>query len=327
MRRAAFLLGAILACDSQAGTGSNTWRKVSSTPVSRFESFAVSDGAHLYVIGGLVDGGLVDGGPMMATPQPNAEVDILLVGTNRWSRGPDLPNESAKHHMAVVQYGGKIWVLGGFDGTMSTNTPVAASFVLEGNAWRRLKDAPVARGAGTAKAIGTKLYVAGGAPNEDAPSIAEVDVYDPASDAWSTVAPLPTPRAHVASCVIDGRFVVIGGWNEQREVQAIVEAYDPAANTWERWADLPTARGGMSGVTIDDRCYVIGGETWSMGPPATFAANEMFDSMSKRWAVLAPMPTPRHGLGLAAVGKEIWAVGGGPLQGNSYTTIIEAYQP
>jgi hypothetical protein len=83
----------------------------------------------------------------------------------------------------------------------------------------------------------------------------------------------------------------------------------------------------MSGVTIEGRCYVIGGETWSMGPPATFTANEMFDSMSKRWAVLAPMPTARHGLGLAAVGTEIWAVGGGPSQGNSYTTVIEAYQP
>jgi len=39
------------------------------------------------------------------------------------------------------------------------------------------------------------------------------------------------------------------------------------------------------------------------------------------------MPTARHGLGLAVVGEEIWAVGGGPSQGNSYTQVIEAYHP
>jgi hypothetical protein len=53
----------------------------------------------------------------------------------------------------------------------------------------------------------------------------------------------------------------------------------------------------------------------------------MFDPQIGRWAVLAPMPTPRHGLGLALVGSEIWAVGGGPIQSNSYTTVIEAYRP
>ena len=80
-------------------------------------------------------------------------------------------------------------------------------------------------------------------------------------------------------------------------------------------------------TTLDDRCYAIGGQTWSGAPPATFGANEMFDPMSMRWAVLAPMPTTRHGLGLAPVGTEVWAVSGGPSQGNSYTTIIEAYRP
>jgi N-acetylneuraminic acid mutarotase len=172
-----------------------------------------------------------------------------------------------------------------------------------------------------------KIFVAGGAPTEEAPSIAELDVYEPASDTWSMGAPMPTAREHVASCVIDNKFVVIGGWNEKKEVQNVVEAYDPNTNTWERWPDLPTARGGLGAVTFDGRCYTIGGETWATPPPATFGANEMFDPATRRWAGLAPMPTPRHGLGLAVVGQEIWAVGGGPSQGNSYTAIIEAYHP
>jgi N-acetylneuraminic acid mutarotase len=309
------LLLLLCACGSDENPNANTWHKISSTPQPRVDWFAVSDGAHLYCIGGTVDAG--------TGAQPSAEVDVLAVGTNRWSRGPDLPPESAKFELAVAQDGTKIYVLTGFDGAMPKNT----TFVLEGNQWRRLKDAPVARGGATAKSIGGKIYVAGGSPAEMVPSIAELDVYDPLTDSWSTGAPLPTPRENVASCVIDNKLVVIGGWNDKREVQNVVEAYDPNTNTWERWPDLPTARGGLGAVVLDNRCYTIGGETWSTPPPGTFGANEMFDPMSRRWAVLAPMPTPRHGLGLAVVGQEIWAVGGGPSQGDSYTSIIEAYRP
>jgi N-acetylneuraminic acid mutarotase len=285
----------------------------------------VSDGAHLYCFGGIVDTSQAQD-----APQPSARVDILQIGTNRWSRGPDLPMESAKHHLTVAQYGGRIYVLSGFDGIFGANMPLVpknTAFVLDGNQWRRLADAPIARGGATAKAIGGKIYVAGGAPTEDAPSIAELDIYDPATNTWTTGAPLPTPREHVASCVIDDKLVVIGGWNERREVQSVVEAYDPKTNTWERWPDLPTPRGDLAAVTLDNRCYAIGGETWSTPPPATLGANEMFDATSRRWAILAPMPTARHGLGLAVVGKEIFALGGGPSQANSYTSIIEAYQP
>ena len=42
---------------------------------------------------------------------------------------------------------------------------------------------------------------------------------------------------------------------------------------------------------------------------------------------LAPMPTARHGLGLALVGKDLFAIGGGPQRGNSYTTVVEVFTP
>ena len=316
---------ALAACGSSANNTSNTWRKVSSTPQTRFEGYAACDGAHVWYIGGILDDS-----PAQNAPQPSARVDVLEVGTNRWSRGPDLPAEAPKHHLTVARAGSTIWVLSGFDGILDSNMPFvpkATAFVLEGGRWRRLRDAPNARGGATAQVIGGKIYVAGGAPTEEAPSIAALDVYDPATDAWTTRAPMPTPREHVASCVVGGKLLVIGGWNEKREVQNVVEAYDPATDQWSRFPDLPTARGGLSAVNIGERCYAVGGETWSVPPPATFAANEMLDPKTNRWSVMAPMPTPRHGLGLTVVGSEIWALGGGPSQGNSYTAVIEAYRP
>lgn len=316
---------AAIACGSSSSSTSNTWRRVSDTPGSRFEAWAGCDGARVWYVGGILDDS-----PAQDDPKPSAHVDVLQVGTNRWSRAADLPDDAPKHHLTATLFSGKLWVLSGFDGILGGSMPFipkATAYVLEAGAWRRLRDAPTARGGATVQAIGGKLYVAGGAPTEEAPSIAALDVYDPQTDTWSQRAPLPTPREHVASCVVGGRFVVIGGWNQKREVQAVVEAYDPATDQWTRLPDLPTARGGLGAVNVGERCYAIGGETWATPPPATFGAAEMLDPQTGRWAPLAPMPTPRHGLGLAVVGGEVWALGGGPRQGNSYTTVIEAYRP
>jgi hypothetical protein len=39
------------------------------------------------------------------------------------------------------------------------------------------------------------------------------------------------------------------------------------------------------------------------------------------------MPTARHGLGLTWLGDALYAVGGGPSQGNSYTATVETFTP
>ena len=64
----------------------------------------------------------------------------------------------------------------------------------------------MARGAATAQTIGGKIYVAGGGIAEPN-ALALTTVYDPALDRWSTLAPMPTPREHVASCVLGTKWV------------------------------------------------------------------------------------------------------------------------
>ena len=156
----------------------------------------------------------------------------------------------------------------------------------------------------------------------------KLDVYDPATDTWSTGAPLPTAREHLASCAIDGKFIVVGGWiGPANHASHAAEQYDPATDTWTALPDLPTGRGGLEAIDVDGVCRVIGGEDWDLPFPGTLHAHEGYDTSAGTWRTFAPMPTARHGFGLAKQDGALFAIGGGPTQGNSYTDVVEMYSP
>lgn len=310
--------------------GGAQWSGSPALPVARFEAFAAVAHGHVHFIGGIT--GVIGD---IRTAHPSRRVDVFDPATKVWSAGPEMPDDGPKHHLAVTVVNDAIYVLGGFDGIIGQTAgepfrPIAMAHVLEGSppAWRRLAPPPLARGGATAQAIDGRLYVTGGAPNEGEPSYAELDVYDIAQDRWTKAASLPTAREHVASCAIDGKLIVVGGWKDQsRTAQTAAESYDPKTDRWTALPPMPTARGGLSAVAIGSVCHVIGGEDWALPLPGTFGNHETFDVTKGMWATEAPMPTPRHGLGLAWLDGALYAVGGGPSQGNSYTAIVETLRP
>jgi non-specific serine/threonine protein kinase len=288
----------------------------------------VSDGTRVWLLGGIT-GVFGD----ISTAQPSRRVDVYDPTTDSWSSGPDLPVDAPKHHLSVALYAGRIYVLGGFDGILNQQPsepfrPIAITYVLDGGTWRRIADAPLARGAATAQAIGSKIYVTGGAPTEYVTPYDELDIYDTTTDTWGKGAPMPTAREHLASCTMGGRFLVMGGWfGTQSTVTHAAEEYDPATDSWTRLPDLPTARGGLEAIDLDGTCRVIGGEDWALPPPGTFATQEGFDPVAGTWRTYAPMRLARHGFGLARQNGELFALGGGPSQGNSYSDDAEMYAP
>lgn len=333
--RSPFLLLALLAaaCATDRDTRqtdasvAGEWSPGTSLPVARFEAYGAVAHDRIHFIGGITG---VYGD--IRTALPSRRIDVFDPVTSTWTTGPDLPADAPKHHLSVTVANDAIYVLGGFDGILGQNgmpfVPVAVAYVLEGNTWRKLSAPPLARGGATAQAIQGKIYVTGGAPNEGEPSFDELDVYDIATDRWSTAAPLPTAREHVASCAIDGKLIVVGGWaGAQRAAVAKAEEYDPATNRWTALPDMSVPRGGLGATVIDGRCHVVGGEDWALPLPGTFAAHEVLDPISRTWTKAPPMPTARHGLGIAWLAGALYAVGGGPIQGNSYTEIVEVFRP
>ena len=115
--------------------------------------------------------------------------------------------------------GGKIYYFGGSENYMVTpdHGEMWSLDVAHGaTTWVQLATMPDPRNHFGWVTINGKIYVAGGQHQEASDSTAqsELDSYDPATNKWTTLAPMPAPRGHMldSSFVINGRFIVATGW-------------------------------------------------------------------------------------------------------------------
>src|SRR3989454_8070292 len=94
--------------------------------------------------------------------------------------------------------------------------------------------------------------------------------YNPASDTWRPLAPLPTKRGSPVAVTVGDRMYVIGGAVTGPKEAAVhparahystgaVEEYDPATNSWRPRAALPTPRNHATAGVVNAKVYVIGG--------------------------------------------------------------------
>jgi hypothetical protein len=150
-----------------------------------------------------------------------------------------------------------------------------------------------------------------------------VEAYDPATNAWTMKAPMPTARTQVAVGVVNNILYAVGGHGTS-SVLDTVEAYDPSTNTWTAKAPMPTARAGMAAGVLNDKLYVVGGyQDGSVA--ARLDTVEAFDPATNTWATKPAMPTRRQGLAVAVVDNVLYAIGG-ENSGVPLAT-VEAYKP
>jgi N-acetylneuraminic acid mutarotase len=110
--------------------------------------------------------------------------------------------------------------------------------------------------------IGGKFYVAGGES-----TFGFLDVYDPATNSWSTRASMPVAMQHGGGAVVNGKLYVLGGEAEGSPVWNNVHVYDPATNSWSVATQLPLERNLNSVAFLNGAIYVIGGNAGGLVPP------------------------------------------------------------
>jgi N-acetylneuraminic acid mutarotase len=159
-------------------------------------------------------------------------------------------------------------------------------------------------------AVNGKLYVLGGnGPDNSLGAQSPKDTvfeFDPATSAWSTKSPMPAPRAAFAVAVVGTKIHCIGGITGK-----VHEAYDVVTDTWETLPAMPTGREHTAAVTLGGTIYVVGGRFASMSSPFNnVAALEAYDTETRTWTKLPPMPTKRGGLGAAVLDGKLYAIGG-----------------
>jgi N-acetylneuraminic acid mutarotase len=193
----------------------DTWTTKSEMPTSRgFHSANVVDGK-IYVIGGSHE----------ASPSYKhvRTVEVYDPATDTWIQKGDMPRGIGAGYSSVVD--GKIYVFGGYGGPSRVDEYDPAT-----DTWTQKSDMPTKRHALSTSALDGKIYAIGGYVPGDSgyPGVATVEVYDPATDTWTTAPDMPTGRFGPRSSVVDEKIYVIGGeeyWIES--AYGTVEEYDP----------------------------------------------------------------------------------------------------
>jgi N-acetylneuraminic acid mutarotase len=157
-------------------------------------------------------------------------------------------------------------------------------------------------------ALGGLVYVVGGF-DETATIVADVERYDPATDTWEAVAPVPEPMHHANVAAAAGRLWVAGYLTGLGFVaNGNVYGYDPVADAWTPAATMPagTERGAGGCAAEGDVLYVAGG--WRGGSVDDVSA---YDAVADAWTALAPLPGGgRDHLVAGATGGLLYAIGG-----------------
>lgn len=240
------------------------------------------------------------------------------------------PAPSKRTEVAASVLNGKIYVVGGFnEPSLSNIARLAVSDAVEvyepkSDGWTTAAPLPARlHHTGTA-VIGERLYVIGGFTTGFLSLWNPVDSayrYDPATDTWEELAPMPTARGALGVATVGGKLYAVGGIGEQGNSDA-VEAYDPSTNTWSSKAPLPTPRDHLAVAVAQDRLYAIAGRV-----NGSYANNltvvEVYDPGADAWRVAAPLPTARSGIAAGVIGDTIYVVGGEAPEGTFDTN--EAY--
>ena len=220
-------------------------------------------------------------------------------GAGPWQRGA--PMQSPRSEVASASYAGGIAVVGGFSpGRVSKKVEL---YLPGRDRWRRLPDLPIAVNHAVAAAAGGKLYVAGGYGSPRL-WVRAAFAYD--GRRWRKLRAMPAPRGAAAAAILNEKLYVLGGVTP-RGLADTALVLDLATG---RWSTIPgpTPREHLAAAGAGGKLYALAGRLG--GVDANVGTVEVYSPEDGRWWELAPVPEPRSGTGLVAVGGLLVSVGG-----------------
>jgi N-acetylneuraminic acid mutarotase len=238
---------------------------------------------------------------------------------DHWRRLPQPPSGAG----IAVWTGRELLGWGG--GCCGDSTARGEAFDPDTETWRAIAESPLAPeqqplGAWTGREL--VLFVSGisavdGKPLP--PEFARAAAYDPATDTWRRIAPLPERRVG-ATAVWDGReILVVGGRDGNGDLARVGLAYNPTTNDWRRLPAMAPGRIGAVTAWTGRRLLVWGGDA---GRTALVPVHGglSFDPAGDRWTRLPRSPLEGRADAVAAwTGREliVWGGFGADNRGNA----------
>jgi len=232
------------------------WITIATLPRHVAFSGAAIRGERLVVAGG------VDLGD--ARHAETSRVSVLHLEDHVWSEGPAL--RRARGRFPLVCAGGDLFALGGFPGNDPVRGDLASveRWARGAAGWEESVPMTSARHGHAAVVVDGEIIVLGGFALRTPPEGGEksigtlslVERYSPATGAWSSLAPLPTPRGFLAAAHLDGKIVTVGGHYEW----TTVEVLDLQTGKWSAESPSPHRITRAGAAVRGEEIFMIGGE-------------------------------------------------------------------
>jgi N-acetylneuraminic acid mutarotase len=253
----------------------------------------------------------------MGTPAALPLVAAVLSG---WVAQP--PTKVARTEVGAARLGAAAYLVGGFSPRGNATLATVERYDLRRGTTRIVAPMPIALNHAPAVAHGGGVYVVGGYAGSGHGADAGTRGllrYDPRSDRWSRLAPMPTARGALCAGAIGGRIYAAGGASRGHPLDTL-EVYDIAGKRWTTGPPMGRGREHLACAVAAGKLYVLAGRASGQG---NFTTAERFDPATNRWESLPDMAKARGGIAAATVGDDVVVLGGEESAGTIEE--VEAY--
>lgn len=304
-----------------------TWQAVAPQPYKVGEAQGEVVNGKLYVFGGFDILEVREGN---FTPTERAYV--FDPEQNTWTPIADMPPMNGTPyggvtHAGMTTDGEDIFFAGGYtsdeDGDFQIfGTPEAWRYDVSEDSYSRLPNLPQTpesgpnnrHSAGQMEYLNGKLHYFGGTSADRKSDVTYHFVLELANGAseWTQAAPLPEPRNHLGSAVLDGKIYAIGGQTGHDgglTTHDDVYAYDPVADVWTVRQSLPKAISHISNSSfaLEGRIIVIGGEVDHLDAVRDVSA---YSPETDEWTALTALPVALQSMVSGTINGTIYVTSG-----------------
>lgn len=282
----------------------DAWRRLADMPVPVTHGIAAMRQGEVWIAGGFVG------------DHPGPTTDAVwryLPDTDRWLAGPSLPAPRGGGALVALS-DGTLHYFGGWLPDRMTDSPDHWRLGPADSLWTRVANLPAPRGHLSAVVLDGQIYAIGGCHGHD-PIPLDVDLlhrYDPVTDTWTALAPLPEPRSHAeaSTFVFEGRIYMAGGRSipSGKESASEILVYDPRDDRWSFALNMPRGLLAPVAVPLAGQLFLTGGGENGSDPRNLTSWSA---PLSAPWRPAPAMPVALGEVAAGIIGDRLYLIGEG----------------
>ncbi len=299
------------------------WSSIAPLSLPRHSGAILEVDGLLYVIGGIEYGNQMTVHGQSYDVTSGTLVEVYDPASDSWKRLADLPypidmmarRAEGRQWPAAAAHAGKIYLFGGatLNGDVRDTIDV---YDIASDTWTAgialLPEAVCAMSAATA---GDLIYLFGGATSVDPYSpqdyLRACYVFDPATLAVSSIAPMPIARFKTtAIAVSEDQILVLGGISAMASANA--QVYDAGNDIWTRREPVFWERRFWGSAEVDGAMFLVGGRDEHA---LSSASVDVYVPEFGAWLIGEPMTLAREDAFVVAVDGDIYVIGGRTHEG------------